>query len=94
MRSILEKNQNHCFICGSCSNLQQHHIFGGNPNRQISDKYKLTVTLCRECHTGPQGVHFNKALMDQLHKLAQCKAMEFYGWSEDEFREIFGKNYL
>lgn len=93
MRSILEINQNHCFICGSCSNLECHHVFQAS-NRKNSTKYKLTVTLCRECHTGPQGVHFNKALMDQLHKLAQCKAMEFYGWSEDEFREIFGKNYL
>lgn len=98
MRSILERNQNHCFICGSCSNLEIHHVLYGNPNRKLSDKYKLTVTLCRKHHTGNEpgdrGVHFDKAKDLQLKQYAQRKAMEFYGWSEDEFREIFGKNYL
>lgn len=30
----------------------------------------------------------------KLKRLAQQKAMEYYGWTIEDFRAIFGKNYL
>lgn len=87
-----------CFLCGrsetSCNRLEVHHLFGG-ANRKLSDKYGLTVTLCHACHNEPpDGAHFNKEVMQYLHECGQRKAMQEQGWTRDEFREIFGKNYL
>lgn len=87
-----------CFLCGrtetSYNRLEVHHIFGG-ANRPLSEKYGLTVTLCHACHNEPpDGAHYNAEVMDYLHRYGQEKAMQGQGWTEDEFREIFGKNYL
>lgn len=97
-KSILQQNENVCFLCGCWLNVcgaEEHHIFGGYANRQLSEKYGLKVRLCHNCHNEPpQGVHHNKELMDRLRRLGQTVAMKQYGWSVDEFRSIFGKNYL
>ena len=89
MKSIVQKDEG-CFLCQN-PNTQTHHIFGG-ANRKNSDKYGLTVKLCQEHHTGNHGVHFNQTLMDYLHVVGQTKFEEHF--PDEDFREIFGKNYL
>lgn len=75
-------------------NLHEHHIFGGK-NRKISEKYGLKVWLKGELHNlSDIGVHFNPALDKKLKAEAQKRAMEYYGWTVDDFVRIFGKNYL
>lgn len=75
--------------------LERHHVFGGNPNRALSEKYGLTVYLNHDMHNEtPDGVHHNKRHREMLQRFAQRKAMAHYGWTENEFRAIFGKNYL
>jgi hypothetical protein len=41
-----------------------------------------------------EGIHFNRKLDIKVKRWAQEKAMKHYGWSEEEFIKIFGKNYL
>lgn len=87
-----------CWLCGrnGCGDpLDTHHIFGG-PRRKKSEKYGLCVFLCHHrCHLdGPQAVHRNAETMQQLHEYGQKKAMRENGWSVDEFRMEFGRNYL
>ena len=82
-----------CFLCHRYGTVQKHHIFGG-ACRDKSEKYKLTVNLCVDCHTGSQGVHNNAEKMLKLHQYGQRKAMKENGWSKDEFRAVFYKNYL
>ena len=87
-----------CFLCGrsetSYIRLERHHIFGA-ANRPLSEKYGLTVMLCHNCHNEPpRGVHFNKETADYLHRYGQEKAMREQGWTIEEFRAVFGKNYL
>ncbi len=83
-----------CFLCGSRSWLETHHIFNG-PNRKKSTEYGLVVKLCHFCHNEPpNGIHHNKERRQYLQDLAQRQAMKVYGWSVDDFRRIFGKNYL
>lgn len=87
-----------CFLCGRNGNgdpLERHHIFGG-ANRKLSEKYGLVVWLCGErCHrTGIFSAHQSGEVADFLHRYGQRKSMQENGWTEDEFREIFGKNYL
>ena len=89
-KSIIQKEQC-CYLCGTTLLLEQHHIFGGS-NRKLSEKFGLKVYLCANCHRGSAGVHFNKKLMNMLHKIGQ-RAFEL-AHSREEFIELFGKNYL
>jgi hypothetical protein len=87
-----------CFICGRNGNgdkLDRHHIFGA-ANRSKSEKYGLVVLLCHErCHIfGKYSVHQNAEVMDYVHKYGQRKAMAEQGWTVEQFREVFGANYL
>lgn len=81
---------------GSADKLDVHHIFGGYANRQKSEKYGLVVPLHHStCHElGKNAVHNNAEIMKKLRREAQLKAMEYYGWSIEEFIKIFGRNYL
>ena len=87
-----------CWRCGANGNgdpLDRHHIFGG-AMRKKSEKYGLVVYLCHHrCHIfGKNAVHQNAAVMQKLHEYGQQKAMKEQGWTEDEFRQHFGKNYI
>lgn len=94
MKSILQADKE-CFFCGSQIRLESHHVFNGNPNRTLSEKYGLKVWLCHEHHNEPpNGVHFNASINQWLKATVQQKAMEYYGWNADTFRRIFGKNYI
>ena len=87
--SILQKEKV-CMVCKTTRNLESHHIFGG-PRRKASEAYGLKIWLCHEHHTGNQGVHFQKDLMDELHEYGQMVFESIYG--EEEFFKVFGKNY-
>ena len=87
-----------CWLCGrngQGDRLEHHHIFGGS-SRKKSEKYGLVVLLCGErCHrNGKDAVHKSKATMQKLHEYGQRKAMEDNGWTVEDFRFEFGKNYL
>ena len=87
-----------CFLCGkngSQDRLERHHIFGG-PNRNKSERYALVVDLCGEsCHrNGPKAAHKNAETMEFLHAYGQKKAMRENGWTIEQFRQVFGRNYL
>ena len=93
-KSILQTNKE-CYFCGSQNWLESHHVFNGNPNRTLSEKYGLKVWLCHEHHNEPpNGVHFNASINQWLKATTQQKAMEYYGWDVDTFRSKFGKNYI
>lgn len=75
--------------------MDRHHLFGGS-RRKLSEKYGLVVMLCHSrCHIEQKySAHQNADIMQYLHEYGQRLAMERYGWSVDEFRDIFGANYL
>lgn len=96
-KSIIQTNTDYCFICkrhksADFYGLDKHHIYSG-AYRNKSEKYGLYAFICHDkCHLN--GVHKNHKIDLALKQYAQRKAMEYYGWSIDEFREIFGRNYL
>jgi hypothetical protein len=50
--------------------------------------------LCLECHSsGKHAVHRDKAVMDELHRQGQ-EAFENQIGSREQFRKIFGRNWL
>lgn len=94
MYSIIQKRTDRCFICHSNIWLEWHHIWGA-ALRDKAGEYGLVVRLCHYCHNEPPyGVHQNREIRHKLQAFAQKKAMEHYGWSIEDFRREFYKNYL
>ena len=96
--SIMQADAELCFLCGknaSFEPLDCHHIYGAS-NRKKSELYGLKVYLHHnECHIfGKNSVHQNARINRELKARGQLMAMDTYGWTEDDFRKIFGKNYL
>lgn len=89
--SIVCKGKERCYLCGSSRNIEIHHIFSG-AFRKKSTKYGLVVPLCRECHTGTNGVHFNREKMLNLRKIGQRAFQREY--PNIDFIKEFGRNYL
>ena len=98
MKSILQTDEEKCYLCGMPENgdhLDWHHVFEGS-RRQLSEKYGLTVRLHhRRCHQeGKNSVHRNNEVNLKLKRDAQEEAMQRYGWTVEDWIEIFKKSYL
>lgn len=98
MKSIIQQDKTHCFLCGMNANLEpldEHHVYGGS-NRKLSERYGLKVYLHHnKCHIfGKESVHGNAEINRTLKAVVQQRAMQYYNWTEDDFRRIFGKSYL
>lgn len=94
MKSILQKSKR-CLVCGTERDLHVHHVFFGWGLRAQSEKYGLTVNLCARHHNmSNEGVHFDHEFDLRLKRAAQEKAMIYYGWSIEDFRKIFVRNYI
>ena len=94
----VKNNERHCFLCKRVEtefrHCEVHHIFQ-NGNRNNSEKYGATVILCADCHRlAPHAAHRSGKTMEYLYKYGQRKVMQEQGWTVDEFRGIFGANYL
>lgn len=84
-----------CEICEKWANLHRHHVFMGNKQRSISEKYGAVMYLCPECHTdGKAAVHRNKAVRLWTQEEMQKKLMQENSWTVQDFIKIFGRNYL
>lgn len=80
--------------CDGTGDLVRHEAYHndqGGVARAMSKRYGAWVTLCPLHHWH---VHNYPQLARELQKDVQRRVMEHYGWSEDDFRKHFGKNYL
>lgn len=95
MKSIMQNpDEEVCFFCGRYAVRPYgavHHALHGTANRKLADKDGLTVRLCHRCH---MNLHDKGNLDKELQRIAQARWMEYYGKSEDEFRERYGKSYI
>ncbi len=90
-KSILQ-NEKRCFISGSTTGLQRHHIYFG-ANRRISEENGFYVWLIPEYHNmSDYGVHFDKAFDLKLKQDCQRKYEETH--SREEFIALIGRSYL
>ena len=88
-----------CWLCGrngAADPLDEHHIFEGWGNREISKKYDVTVPLCHnDCHIfGKKAAHNCRETAEKLHRYGQRRVMLEQGWNVEEFRLAFGRNWL
>ena len=101
MKSILQTNKE-CFMCRKLygediglthDGLEEHHVMFGTADRQISDRYGLTVWLCPSHHNrGMFSAHMNRKTNLILRRHAQREFEKQH--SHDEWMELFGKNYM
>ncbi len=92
-KSIIQ-DEKVCYITGRGDSLEEHHVFYGNGNRKLSEKYGLKIYLTAEMHRGKKGIHETRELDMKIKAEIQEKAMEHYGWDIEDFRAIFGKSYV
>lgn len=93
MESILQKEK-YCFNCGNILLLEKHHIFFGNPWREISEREGFVIYLCPECHrNGPDAPHRNRE-MDLWYKQQAQLEYERRGNDRGAFIKLIGRNYL
>lgn len=90
MKSIMTNDMKTCYLCGSTSWIEIHHVMNG-PSRKKSEKYGLVVPLCHYCHNEPGGVHYDQEKDNALKAEAQRKFEELHG--EGTWVKEFHKNY-
>lgn len=104
MKSIMQEDKTRCYLCGGLAywtdeevldRIEEHHVFGGNPGRKLSEKYGLKVYLHGiKCHRmGKDSAHMNGLISENLKAAGQKRFEEVHG-TREEFIKIFGKNYI
>ena len=98
-RSVLQdRNDRECYLCkrgfpGGFGGLEEHHIFYGAGQRELSEHFGLKVLLCRGHHReGPEAAHKNRQTREYLCRIAQEAFEDWYG--HENFINTFTKNYL
>lgn len=102
MKSIVQIDDDRCFVCRNAFGSQTHHIFPGNPNRRLSDQDGLFIRVCPECHDKLHCGKNSGELMDKYQRLGQEKWEAFYGPGliskgknpREEFIHRYGRNWL
>ena len=93
--SIIQDATDCCFLCGRRDRKLDRHEPLQGPYRARSKADGLWVLLCHTpCHEGPNGAHGSREIREYLCREAQTAAMDKYGWSVDEWRTRYGKNWL
>lgn len=94
MKSIIQ-SEKVCYRTGATFDLEEHHVYGGNPNRKLSEKYGLKIWLKADYHRNTKhSIHMNKEFREQVQRDVQLIAMKHYGWTVDDFRQIFGRSFI
>ena len=94
-KSILQGDERKCYITGQTNNLHRHHVFFGNPLRDISEREGFWVYLAGWLHNqSNEGVHGkNGRELDLMLKRHAQIAYE-RNHTRAEFIDLIGKNYL
>ena len=93
IKSIIQ-NEKVCYITGDTYNLHEHHVFGGS-YKAASDRLGLKIYLRADWHNmADYGIHFNKALRERIQDEVQRFAMEYYGWTEEQWIIEVGRSFL
>ncbi len=91
MKSIIQEQEDQCYLCGYTQSLEKHHVWHGSANRKLADEDGLTVMLCGFCHRllHDRGQN-DRYLMEEGEKAW----LRHTGKSIEEFIERYGKNVL
>jgi len=94
MKSIMQdfEEQPYCIECGSTEWLQCHHCVEGRGRRALSEKYGLKIILCQKCHD--KAHRQEPELLKKWQCIGEQAFIDHYKASQEEFKKIFGINFL
>ncbi|MDD5064994.1 MAG: hypothetical protein PHQ35_09605 [Phycisphaerae bacterium] len=81
----------YCLGCLKEYGLERHHLYGGNPDRKLSEQYGLYCDLCQKCHLSVTDEK-DRELSARLKQEGQRRFEAVY--SRELFYQIFKRNYL
>lgn len=91
--SIIQDDTTRCYLCGRRDRKLDRHEPMQGAYREKSKADGLWVLLCHvPCHEGQ--AHGNREVRERLCRDAQAAAMKHYGWTVDDWRRRYGKNWL
>lgn len=94
MNSIMQDTKK-CYETGDTKGLHKHHIYKGNPNKQISEKNSFWVWLRWDWHNGADyGVHGKLGHELDLKLKRECQERFEETHSREEFIQLIGRSYL
>lgn len=89
--SLLQPDgEQECYLTGTQSGIDCHHIYAGVANRKLSDEWGCWVYLKHSIH---MDLHDRRKDVDRMLKRECQKAFE-QRYGHQKFMELFRKNYL
>lgn len=94
-KSILTDNYEVCFVDG-CYNIavHEHHLIFGSGRRKLSEDYGLKVPVCLKHHQWCHELSWKYPEYAMSMKMIGQLAFEEVHGTREDFRRIFGRNYL
>lgn len=90
-KSLFDTEDGVCYICGYNGDTARHEILHG-ANRSNSKKFGLWISVCPRCH---RGIHAeDNGTFLYLKEEAEERFIREYNVTIEEFRVLFGRNYL
>lgn len=86
--SLLNKDNNECYLCHKQGSLQRHEIYGAS-NRTFSKALGMWINVCPCCHSK---IHNNPLDFIPLKEEGQRIFEREYG--HERFMAVFSRNYL
>ena len=82
-------------ICDKCHNdlpIEEHHLwpkFMNNPHGNVRGNFPSRIWLCKDCHTGEEGIH-SKVILPLLKKASTKPELnsEYSLWSKIPFEDL------
>lgn len=87
-KSLLNKQEGRCYVCGIGGDLARHEIFEGK-NRKTSKAMGFWVNVCPNCH---ETCHKDHRVAKELKKACQIAFERKH--TREEFMALIGRNYL
>lgn len=91
MKSIMQTDDNYCYLCGKYGANHTHHVCNGTANRKKSEEDGLKVRVHSRCH---EYIHTHELTDLNLKAKAQRIWQEHYKKTKEDFIKRYGISYI
>ena len=91
MKSILQNDNEVCYLCKKYGATDTHHVCNGTANRKKSEEDGLKIRVHRVCHNF---IHTHELTDLNLKAKAQRIWKDYYNKTDTDFIDRYGINYI